>query len=73
MKAKLYYASDWRREETLLEINSLEDLLKLQLEMGNELVIRTEFEINENAESLSELLASKTTYLHITVYDSYLE
>jgi hypothetical protein len=72
MKAKLYYASDWRVEETL-EINTLEDLLTLQKEKGSELVIRTESETNENADSLPELLASKSTYLHITVYDDYLE
>ena len=70
MKTVIKYASDYKREETT-EINSLEDLLKLYKAKGNDLVIRTESEMVES-DCISDMIASKTEYLHITVYDDYL-
>ena len=72
MKTVITYASDYYKKEETTEINSLEDLLKLYKAKGNALVIRTESEMVES-EYISDMIASKTEYLHITVYDYYLE
>ena len=71
MKAKLYYASDWRIMERM-EISSLEDFLKLYKEKGFALIIKTESEMTES-DYISDMQSSKTEYLHITVYDHSLE